>query len=170
VKDEYNGFKSEIQMVVVNFKLLSPSAKLPVYSHGTDAGIDFFSDEVVSLVPGQRHTTATGVAWMPYFNDMAERLGYSSLFKIYMKIEGRSGLASNEGIDVMAGVVDGSYRGEIKIVLKNSGDFEITLAKGSKIAQGIVQIIPMTYIKLVNELIHADRGTSGFGSTGMLGQ
>ncbi|HTY74943.1 MAG TPA: dUTP diphosphatase [Candidatus Nanoarchaeia archaeon] len=151
-------------MVVANFKLLTPTAHLPIYSHETDAGIDFFSDEEVSLIAGERHSVSTGVAWMPYFNAMGHQ--FDSLFKIYMQIQARSGLAVNYGVDVMAGVIDGSYRGEIKIVLKNSGESDIVLPKGSKIAQGIIHVIPYVFIKMEKELDETIRGTGGFGSTG----
>ena len=43
-------------------QLLSPTAKVPVRAHPTDAGFDLFSDETISIMPGERHAVKTGIA------------------------------------------------------------------------------------------------------------
>jgi dUTP pyrophosphatase len=150
--------------MIVNFLLLSETARLPVINSEHDAGIDFFSDEENLLSSGSRHTFLTGVAWEPYFEEREKEI--SHLFKIYMQIQGRSGLASKEGIAVLGGVVDEGFRGEIKIILVNTGDRDFQIRKGDKIAQGIPLVIPHVHIKLAKEISGSIRGEKGFGSSG----
>ena len=157
--------------MIVNFKLLTETARLPVINSEHDAGIDFFSDEDFTLAPTARHTFLTGVAWEPYFEEREKEI--SHLFKIYMQIQGRSGLASKEGIAVLGGVVDEGYRGEIKIILVNTntylalrGDGYFQVKRGDKIAQGIPLVIPLVHVKLAKEISGTERGNKGFGSSG----
>ncbi|MEK7144060.1 MAG: dUTP diphosphatase, partial [Patescibacteria group bacterium] len=79
----------------------------------------------------------------------------------------KSGLALNNGIKTMAGVIDSGYRGEIKIVLINLGDEDFEIKKGQKIAQMLVQKVERPEIELVDELNATERGGNGFGSTGL---
>jgi dUTP pyrophosphatase len=150
--------------MIINFLLLSETARLPVINSEHDAGIDFFSNEEHPLTSGARHTFLTGVAWEPYFEEREKEI--SHLFKIYMQIQGRSGLASKEGIAVLGGVVDEGYRGEIKIILVNTGDKDFYVKKGDKIAQGIPLVIPHVHVKLAKEISGTERGIRGFGSSG----
>ena len=151
--------------MIINFKLLTPTARLPVKNHETDAGIDFFADKEHYLGPnGGRDTISTGVAWEPYFIEREKDL--SPLFKVYMQIQGRSGLASKNGIAVLAGVIDSEYRGEIKIVLVNTSNEEFKIYKGDKIAQGIVLLTPSVMITMNKEIGETSRGEKGFGSSG----
>ena len=150
--------------MIINFLLMSENARLPVINSEHDAGIDFFSSEDYTLAPKARHTFLTGVAWEPYFEEREKEI--SHLYKIYMQIQGRSGLASKEGIAVLGGVVDEGYRGEIKIILVNTGDEFFQVKRGDKIAQGIPLVIPHVHVKLAKEISGTERGTRGFGSSG----
>jgi len=86
-------------------------------------------------------------------------------------IKPRSGLSAKYGIDVLAGVVDEDYRGEIIVVLFNSGKKHVHITRGMRIAQ----LVP---IKLAdNEALmtkgdsfeeETERGSKGFGSSGMM--
>jgi dUTP pyrophosphatase len=146
-------------MFYVKFKKLMKDAIVPSYKHGTDAGMDFccLVDDV-SVRPGHRVLVSTGLAWEPDFRYKA---------KVYMKIEGKSGLAIKKGIAVLGGIIDEEYRGEIKIILINHGDKEVIFRKGDAIAQGIVYEIPIVQIKEEKEIsTDTDRGEGGFGSTG----
>lgn len=80
-------------------------------------------------------------------------------------IKPRSGLAVKHGIDVLAGVIDSDYRGEIKVVLINHGTVPVVFNPGDRIAQ-LVVIGYERRSKVVTNLDVTNRGTGGFGSTG----
>ena len=150
--------------MVIKFKLLTDTARLPFMNHETDAGIDIFSDEDFEILPKERHMFSTGICWEPYFD--AREDAVSNLFKIYMQIQGRSGLASKQGIAVLGGVIDQDYRGEIKIILANTGDDLVRVTKGDKIAQGVVHFTPHVQIRMDDSISQTARGGKGFGSSG----
>ena len=152
--------------MVINFKLLTGTAKLPVINNDTDAGIDFYSDQFKLLHPGEHHAFSTGVAWEPYFD--AREIGFylNNFFKVYMQIQGRSGMATNLGIGVMGGVVDSGYRGDIKIILINTSNENVEISKGMKIAQGIALLTPNVLIRMTEFVRESNRGDKGFGSSG----
>ena len=79
----------------------------------------------------------------------------------------RSGLAVKKGIDVLAGVVDSGYRGEIEVALLNT-DFELpfTIEAGDRIAQILIQPVSQFDMVVVESLTDTDRGDGGFGSSG----
>ena len=85
----------------------------------------------------------------------------------YGRIAPRSGLSISHGIDVLAGVIDSDYRGEIICVLINLGDALFHVERGSRVAQLIVEPIIMPKPEWVEELDVTKRGTSGLGSTGI---
>tara|TARA_A100001015_G_C15029386_1_gene732295 strand:+ start:2144 stop:2590 length:447 start_codon:yes stop_codon:yes gene_type:complete len=134
---------------------LSPNASLPSSgSHGS-AGLDLAASEACSLNPGQRRAVSTGVK-------MALPLG------TYGKIEGRSGLAIRNGIIIGGGVIDSDYTGEIKVILINTGNQPFVVNKGDRIAQLIVQQYMLNpQFERVEKLPTTERGTNGFGSTGI---
>jgi len=84
---------------------------------------------------------------------------------LYGRIAPRSGLAYKDGIDVMAGVIDEDYRGEIGVVLINLGQTEKKFSAGDKIAQIIFEQYNPVTIQEVPELPVTDRAEGGFGST-----
>jgi dUTP pyrophosphatase len=73
---------------------------------------------------------------------------------------------SVKGIDVGAGVIDSSYRGEIKVLLINNSGGDYFILKGHKIAQLILERCSNANIEFVESLDETSRGESGFGSTG----
>lgn len=138
----------------IRFKKTHPLAKTPTRAHATDAGADLYAVAEVVIPPQTRAVVPTGLV-------MALPAGY------YGRIAPRSGLAVKSGIDVLAGVVDSSYRGEIGVVLQNLGDFKFVVQPGNKIAQLIVeQCAPATFAE-VAELDATERNAGGFGSTGL---
>jgi len=149
-------------MQKIGFKRLTETAKLPTYAHPLDdAGMDFYADESTIIYCGESAVIKTGVAWKPNMEDVPD--GY----KVVLKIEPKSGLSCKCSVEVGAGVVDQTYIGEIMIHLYNFDfDSEVKLEKGVKIAQGIVEYIPIVEIVEIDELGETNRGTSGFGSTG----
>lgn len=151
-------------------KKLHEDAVVPVRAHATDAGLDLYSVEDATIFPGQTVKVKTGIALA---------IPDSKVGLIWP----RSSLGS-KGLDVMAGVVDSSYRGEVIVCLYNgnpgckvggsheypvpvdqSHDNVIYLPKGSKIAQILIQDVCLCQPVEVDELGETVRGQGGFGST-----
>jgi len=86
--------------------------------------------------------------------------------KCYGRIAPRSGLSLNHGIDVMGGVIDKGYSGNIGIILINFSEENFIINKGDRIAQLIVEKIFTPEIIEVSNFPKSKRGKSGFGSTG----
>lgn len=140
-------------MLKLKFKRLVREAILPAFAHGDDFAFDLFSLEDKELAPGERGLFKTGwAAELP--------AGY------HVIIKPRSGLALKAGIDVLAGVIDGSYRGEWGVMLINLGQEICRISKGDRIAQGIILAKPEMAIVEAEELAKTARGGGGFGSTG----
>jgi dUTP pyrophosphatase len=111
----------------IKIKLLNEDAKIPTRANLTDAGADLYSSENVEIDTGCRKLISTGI-----FLEIPE--GY------YGRIAPRSGLAVKNGIDTLAGVIDSSYRGEVKVALLNTDkDFSFHIKKGDRIAQLIIE-------------------------------
>lgn len=139
-------------------QLLRPGAKIPGRAHFTDAGYDLSAclDGPIVLKPGARMSVPTGVA-------------VSCPVETCFQIWPRSGLALKQGLDVLGGLVDSGYRGEVLVILQNHGTADITIAPGDRIAQ----LVPVRLhfasqqlqLQVVDELGPSDRGVYGFGST-----
>jgi dUTP pyrophosphatase len=84
----------------------------------------------------------------------------------YGRVAPRSGLATKQGLHVLAGVIDADYRGEIRCLLYNAGDEPIFLAAQTKICQLIIEKIITPTAVWADEISETDRGSGGFGSTG----
>ena len=135
---------------------LDPDLPLPAYEHPGDAGLDLRSRVDVTLAPGERALVPTGVA-------VALPAGYTAL------VCPRSGLALRHGIGLVnsPGVIDAGYRGEIGVILVNHDPAtEVTIARGDRIAQLLVQRVEQARLAEVAELPGSHRGAGGFGSTG----
>lgn len=147
---------------------LTDGAPLPKHARPGDAGLDLTSREAVTLLPGETKMVGTGVA-------VEIPKGYVGL------VFPRSGLGSN-GVNLSncVGVIDSSYRGEIKAPLHNNHPTRVytTLGgwhdnyKGMTIDRGerVCQLVMVPYATCecvsVDELSETDRGEGGFGSTG----
>jgi dUTP pyrophosphatase len=138
---------------LLKIKKLTTDATLPTRGSAAAAGLDLHSIELVRLSPKQRALVRTGLA-------VAVPEGF------YGRIAPRSGLATKNGIDVLAGVIDADYRGEIKCLLYNTGDETVELPAQTKICQLIIEKIVTPAAAWVDELPETVRGESGFGSTG----
>ena len=84
----------------------------------------------------------------------------------YGRIAPRSGLALRDGIGVLGGVVDSGYRGEIGVILINSGSRDFDFYKGDRVAQLIIEKCHDIEWEECDNLDDSDRGEGGFGSTG----
>ncbi len=126
----------------------------PTRAHKGDAGLDLVSNENLVIPSGQRRTINLGTA-------VAIPEGQVGL------LCPRSGHAAKHGLTTLTvpGVIDSSYRGELKIVLYNTDPKPFEVSKGDRIAQLLV--VPSTPLTPVGRpLDTTDRGDKGFGSTG----
>jgi len=137
----------------IPIKKLHPEATLPKYAHASDAGMDLYALENVTLNPQERKLVPTGIS-------LAIPFGYVGL------IWDKSGIAANHGLKSMGGVIDSEYRGEIKVVMHNLSDKQVVLEKGTKVAQMLIQPVHQPELIEVEELDQTNRGWGGFGSTG----
>ena len=140
-------------MNFVGFKYLTETAHVPTKANRTDAGFDLYADENKFIFANKRTTIKTGISL-----DMPDNLAGL--------IWPRSGLSVKKGIDVLAGVIDAGYRGEIMVCLYNTSDEDLEIKHGDRIAQMIFQEVPVISLQLREELGSSQRGSNGFGSTG----
>jgi len=146
-------------MSIIGVKKLSENGRLPTKGNITDAGWDLYAAEDVTICAGQRRLVHTDISIM-----IPE--GYVGL------IWPRSGLSVNNGIDVLAGVIDSGYTGECGVCLLNTsqgdawGANKIEIEAGDRIAQIVFQEIPQFSLQEVQDLLPSNRGEEGFGSSG----
>ena len=140
----------------VKVKLCHPKAKVPTRADNGAAGYDIYASHQMVISPHCRGAVSTGVT-------MAIPAG------TYGRIAPRSGLALNNGVDVGGGVIDSSYRGEIKVILFNHGDIDLIIVPGMRVAQLIFEVCVNATLATIpeeEELPKSDRGQGGFGSSG----
>ena len=140
-------------MNFVGFKYLTETSQMPIKANRSDAGFDLYADENKTLFGQTRQTIKTGISL-----EMPDNLAGL--------IWPRSGLSVKHGIDVLAGVIDAGYRGEIMVCLLNTCLDTIEIKRGDRIGQIIFQEVPVISLQLREELGSSQRGSNGFGSTG----
>jgi dUTP pyrophosphatase len=138
----------------IHIHLLSSTARTPTYATDGSAGFDIYASAPAHIGIADRALIATGIS-------MAIPDGY------YLRICPRSGLSVKDGIDVLAGVVDADYRGEVKVALINHGSRAFDVAVGDRIAQGVIMPVVRASFGEVGVLPDSGRGNCGFGSTGV---
>ncbi|MFH1248746.1 MAG: dUTP diphosphatase [archaeon] len=139
--------------VIIKTRKINEDAKIPSYAHKGDAGLDLFSVIDTQIKPMHRTAIQTGI-------EMEIPAGYVGL------VWDKSGLSLKEGIKTMAGVIDSSYRGELKVVMINLSSRILHIKKGQKIAQILIQPITTVVVEEEKSLSETSRGKKGFGSTG----
>lgn len=131
---------------------------LPAYQTAGSAGLDLCAAlaEPVTLHPGERRLIPTGLA-------MAIPEGYEG------QVRPRSGLAHRAGIGIVnsPGTIDADFRGEVGIVLINHGQQPFVVEPLARIAQLVIVPVVRASIELVEELDATERGSGGYGSTGV---
>jgi dUTP pyrophosphatase len=137
----------------LHFKRLHPEARLPARGSAGAAGLDLYAVERVTIAAGGRAAVRTGLA-------VAIPAGF------YGRVAPRSGLAVRHGIDVLAGVIDSDYRGEILCALVNHGREPFEVEPGARVAQLVVEAIATPEPVWAEDLEETARGAAGFGSTG----
>jgi len=141
----------------IPLKLIDPSIEPPQAQNRGDAGYDLRSSEEYRIEPGQRVLISTGIA-------LAIPEGYAGF------VQPRSGLAIKNGIAVLntPGLIDSGYRDEIKVILINHDQHEtFVVNRGDRIAQLVIQKYETIDWVITDDLESSDRGTGGFGSTGV---
>ena len=141
-------------MEVLKVKILNDTASVPSRGSKSSAGMDLSCDKAFVLQPNERRLISTGLAVTLPVGTWGE-------------IKPRSGLAVSHGIDVMAGVIDQDYIGEIKVLLVNTGNRPLKCQAGERIAQMVIQPYAAPNIMVVPQLVETHRGEGGFGSTGL---
>src|SRR5690242_1952700 len=136
---------SQLEVLVTR---LDPAVPLPRYAQPGDAGADLVAAEDVDLAPGERATVRTGIA-------IALPDGYAGF------VHPRSGLAAKHGITLVnaPGTIDSGYRGEIKVILLNTDtDRAVSLRRGDRVAQLVVQRVENVTFREVRVLPDSARG------------
>jgi dUTP pyrophosphatase len=154
-KDSLN---EDIESVLsLEVKRLNKDTILPTRAHPFDAGLDIYSNEDVFIPLGTTVKVSTGIA-------VNIPPGY------YGRINDRSSMAI-KGLRTGAGVVDTGYQGELSIILHNlnhiGDDDGYLITKGDRIAQLVIQKIELPIVKEVDSFEESERGSNGYGSTGM---
>ena len=142
--------------LTVNIKRLDRSVELPTYAYEGDAGLDLRSNETIDIHPFERVRIPTGLA-------IALPDGYAGF------VQPRSGMALKRGLTIAntPGLIDAHYRGELKVIAVNIDAREtIHIERGERIAQLVIQRVPVVHLNEVEELDQTDRGCGGFGSSG----
>ena len=90
-------------------------------------------------------------------------------FGIEAQVRPRSGIALKNSVTVLnsPGTIDADYRGEICVILINHGKSIFEISPGMRIAQLIFMKLPEIELIIAKELDETDRGSGGFGSTGV---
>ena len=145
-------------MTEILIKRLSKNVALPRYETEDSSGLDLTAniDEQIKILPGKSKIISTGLA-----------VAIPKNFEI--QIRPRSGLAAKSQISVLntPGTIDADYRGELKVILINLSDKVFVVEKGLRIAQMVLSPVIKAKLKEVTELENTERGSGGFGSTGI---
>ena len=145
-------------MIEILIKRLSKNVTLPRYETEDSSGLDLAAniDEQIKILPGKSEIIPTGLA-----------VAIPKNFEI--QIRPRSGLAAKNQVSVLntPGTIDADYRGEIKVILINLSNKVFIVEKGLRIAQMVVCPVIKVSLKEVTKLEITERGSGGFGSTGI---
>ena len=145
-------------MTEILIKRLSKDVALPKYETEGSSGLDLAAntDKQIKILPGKSEIIPTGLA-----------VAIPKNFEI--QIRPRSGLAAKSQISVLntPGTIDADYRGELKVILINLSDKIFVVEKGLRIAQMVLCPVVKATLKEVSELENTERGSGGFGSTGI---
>jgi dUTP pyrophosphatase len=135
-------------------KKLVEDAVIPTRGSSHAVGYDLYSVEDCCVPDNGRHLVGTGISVVLPVN-------------VYGRVAPRSGLTVKHGINVGAGVIDPDYTGEIKVALFNHSDTPFEIKKGDRIAQLILERCETPSVREISEITETDRGSGGFGSTGV---
>ena len=143
----------------MKIKIVSKSGRTPIYGTSQSAGFDlpaYLPEGSIVLEKGKRMLVPTGI-----FIELP--CGYEA------QVRARSGLAIKNGIGLVNGIgtVDADYRGELKVPMINWGEEDFTINDGDRIAQVVIAKHERAEFELCEELGETERGSGGFGHTGV---
>ena len=142
----------------IAIKRLNDKAALPTYQTEHSAGMDLAAciDEPIVIAPHGRVVVPTGLA-------ISLPSGYEA------QIRGRSGMAAKFGVMPANGVgtIDADYRGEVGVILLNTSNEPFTVEPGMRVAQMVIARYEKVSWNEVAILDETERGTGGYGSTGV---
>lgn len=138
----------------VKVKKLSSLARVPAYHSLGAAGFDLHSIDDIVIMPGDTKLIGTGLA-------------FELEPDVELQVRPRSGLSAKTGIRVAnsPGTCDSDFRGEVKVILHNTGTHPFTVSVGDRIAQGVIVPVYRAVFE-ESELSESERGSGAFGSTG----
>lgn len=143
--------------ISVKITKLDPTVELPRYAYAGDAGLDLRANATLDIAPFERALIPTGLA-------IAIPEGYAGF------VQPRSGRALKEGLSMAntPGLIDAHYRGELKVIAVNlDAHTPIHIERGERIAQLVIQPVPVVDLVEADALDETDRGSGGFGSSGV---
>lgn len=143
-------------MTEIVFQRLRPDARLPSYATPGAAGMDLMAIATASISPGDYTVIPTGLA-------VEIPPGWEG------QVRPRSGHAARNGVTVLnsPGTIDADYRGEIQVLLINFGKEAFHIEVGMRVAQLVIAPAPQVTVRFGDQLSQSDRGSGGFGSTGI---
>jgi dUTP pyrophosphatase len=140
----------------IKIKKIHKNAMMPTYGTDGAAAFDLYAADTVRVWPRESRSINTGLAFeIP--------TGY------VMRVYSRSGHGFKHGVRLVnsVGVIDSDYRGVLMVGLSNEGDFAFDVKQGDRIAQAIIEPIQRISFEFCDELSETERGSGGFGSTGL---
>ena len=167
--EQFEDLTSQLQSAIINENkttivlgvMNNSTNKNPEYIYDGDSGFDLTANcgEPITLKPLERFMVPTGLHFK-----IPE--GYE------LQVRPRSGLAAKQGLTVLntPGTVDQGYRGEVKVILVNISNDTTTIQHGDRIAQAVLCPVltkKTAKLQIITDLETTDRGSGGFGSTGV---
>lgn len=156
MEDEFDKYHPTKEL---RYEVVSDEAVLPKYNYPSDSGFDLYSTIDIELDSLDRVLIPTGIKF-----DIPDGTE--------IQIRSKSGLALNLGLTVLnsPGTIDSGYNGEVKVIVFNASKEKISIKKGMKIAQAVFcSVMNGDWVSLVkvDSIDEKDRGSNGFGSTGI---
>lgn len=142
--------------LTLRVKRLDKDLPLPQYAYPGDAGLDLYAAESITLKPFERALVPTGIA-------LEIPDGFAGF------VQPRSGRALREGLSMVntPGLIDAHYRGEIKVICINlDPDEPLVITRGDRVAQLVIEQVPLVTLVECEDLSETERGAGGFGSSG----
>ena len=158
-EDLEKGFDEYEPTMPLRFSKSNEDAVTPEYAYPTDSGFDLYSTEEKYIEPFGRELIPTGLHF-----DIPENYE--------IQVRSKSGLALKQGLMVLnsPGTIDQGFSGEIQVIMFNTTKEKIKIEKGQKVAQAVVcPVLTSNWldIKEIDSVENKDRGSNGFGSTGI---
>jgi len=159
IKELTEHFTNYSPQLELGYTILRDGVIEPKYNYSSDSGFDLHSTEDLTIPPFGRVLVPTGLSF-----DIKD--GYE------IQVRSKSGLAIKQGLMVLnsPGTVDNGYTGEVQVIVFNTNNHEIQITKGMKVGQAVLcPVVNGKWVNLTNKQINTskDRGSNGFGSTGI---